>query len=268
MPTVRTPHGQVAYEIHGSGGTPIVALPGIGDTRASYRALAPMLAAAGHTVYAMDLRGHGGSDAAFPSYTSEDIGDDVVALLEACDLRDAVVVGNSIGAAAGVHASLRSDRVGSLVLLSGFVSDPPGFALLSLVLRLMFVWPWGVALWGMYRKTLFATPPADADANTAELLANLREPGRLAAARGMMCASKAAIEARLSEVRVPALIAMGASDPDFSDPAEEAARQARLLGGDNRVVMIEGAGHYPQIEQPDATCRAILDHLGGADHGA
>ena len=50
-----------------------------------------------------------------------------------------------------------------------------------------------------------------------------------------------------------------------AESGREFARQARLLGGDNRVVMIEGAGHYPQIEQPDATCRAILEHL--AEHG-
>ena len=107
---LQTSGGRVAYETFGVGGTPIVAVPGIGDTRASYRALAPMLVQAGYTVYAMDLRGHGGSDTSFGSYTSENIGNDVVALLDALDLRDAVLIGNSVGAAAIVHASLVSDR--------------------------------------------------------------------------------------------------------------------------------------------------------------
>jgi pimeloyl-ACP methyl ester carboxylesterase len=104
--------------------------------------------------------------------------------------------------------------------------------------------------------------PADFDANEAALMTNLRESGRIRAIRQMMTASKAGIEARLGEVKVPALVAMGASDPDFTDPKAEAERQAAALGGNNRVVMIDGAGHYPQIEQPEATAQAIADFVG------
>ncbi|MEO0600413.1 MAG: alpha/beta hydrolase [Myxococcota bacterium] len=264
MPHIATAGGRVAYETVGSGATPVVAVPGIGDLRASYRALAPRLAAQDCTVYLMDLRGHGESDASFGSYTSEDIGDDVCALLESLDLRDAVLLGNSIGAAAIVHASLQSDRIAQLVLLSGFVSDPPNFGLVKPMLALMFAWPWGVGVWGMYRKTLFESPPDDFAANHDAVTSNLREPGRLKAVRVMMGASKAAISSRLAEVRVPALIAMGAADPDFSSPEEEALRQARELGGDNRVVMIDAAGHYPQVERPEETAQAILDFRGSA----
>ncbi len=266
---LQTQHGRVAYETFGSGGTSIVAVPGIGDTRASFRALVPLLVEAGHTVHVIDLRGHGDSDPSFDSYRSEDIGDDLVALLDALDLRDAVLLGNSVGAAAAVHASLTSDRVARLVLLSGFVGDPPNFGMMRPLLLLMFAWPWGVWFWGSYRKTLFKTPPADMDANQAEVLANLREPGRLRAVRSMMRASKASIAERLSEVSVPALIAMGAQDPDFGDTAEEAERQAERLGGDNEVAMIEHAGHYPQIEQPAETAHVILEFLEpSVGHGA
>lgn len=266
--TLAVSGGRISYETFGSGGRVVVAIPGIGDTRASYRRMAPLLAEAGYTVYVMDLRGHGESSVGFPSYTSEDIGQDAVALLEALDLHDATLVGNSVGAAASVHAALCSDRVGRVVSLSGFVSDPPNFKLIRPLLWLMFAWLWGVALWGRYRKTLFATPPADMEANHNDVLRNLREPGRLDAVRSMMLASKASVAARLSEVSVPALIAMGAQDPDFPDPAVEANRQAQLLGGDNRVVMLEGAGHYPQIERPEDTAQAIVAFVTGSDVGA
>ncbi|MEM6930341.1 MAG: alpha/beta hydrolase [Myxococcota bacterium] len=264
MHCIDTHGGRVAYETIGSGATPVVAVPGIGDLRASYRALAPLLAAQDCTVYLMDLRGHGDSDVSFGSYTSEDIGDDVCALLESLDLRDAVLLGNSIGAAAIVHASLQSDRVAKLVLLSGFVSDPPNFGLVKPMLALMFAWPWGVGVWGMYRKTLFASPPDDHATNHDTVMSNLREPGRLKAVRKMMGASKKSISARLADVRLPALIAMGAADPDFSNPEDEAQRQARELGGDNLVVMIEEAGHYPQVERPEETAQAILAFRGPA----
>lgn len=259
---IQTAGGRVAYEVYGSGGTPVVAVPGIGDTRASYRVLAPHLASAGFTVYAMDLRGHGESDAGFGSYTSEDIGDDVVALLDQQDLRGAVLLGNSVGGAAIAHAALSSDRVASLVMLSAFLRDPPNFALVRVMLGAMFMWPWGVAAWASYRKTLFKTPPADMAANHAEVIANLRETGRLAAVRSMMRASKASIAARTPGVRVPALIAMGAQDPDFTDPAEEAQAQVAQLGGECTIAMIDQAGHYPQIERPQQTAQAILRFLG------
>lgn len=261
--TIQVEGGSVAYEVFGSGDAIAVALPGIGDTRASYRELAPRLAAAGFTVYVMDLRGHGESDAGFGSYGSEDIGNDVVALLDSLDLRGATILGNSVGAAAGVHAALKSDRVGRIVSLSGFVSDPDNFGFMRPILGLMFRRPWGVWLWGQYRKTLFAEPPSDYAGNRDEVLANLREPGRVRALREMMRASKADIARRLHEVEVPTLVAMGAQDPDFPDPAQEAQRQCTELGGDNRVVMIDGAGHYPQVEQPEQTAKAIIDFVGG-----
>lgn len=265
--TIRVAEGRVAYEVFGEGGAAVVAIPGIGDLRSSYRRLGPRLADAGMKVHVMDLRGHGESDAGFSTYASEDIGDDVVALIDALDLRDVTVLGNSVGAAAGVHASLKSDRIGRLVSLSGFVSDPSNFGMMRPMLSLMFRRPWGVWMWGRYRKTLFATPPEDFERNEPEVLANLREPGRVRALRLMMCASKAGVAARLGELEVPTLVAMGAQDPDFPDPKAEAQRQAEVLGGDNQVVMIEGAGHYPQVEQPDDTARAIEAFVNGGRAG-
>ena len=145
--TVQTKEGRVAYEVFGTGAAVMVALPGIGDTRDSYRALGPRLAEAGFRVFVMDLRGHGESDTSFTGYTSENIGDDAVALLEALDLHDVTLLGNSVGAAASVHAALRSSRVGRIVSLSGFVSDPPGFTALKPMLSLMFARPWGCLLY-------------------------------------------------------------------------------------------------------------------------
>ncbi|MGJ8621745.1 MAG: alpha/beta fold hydrolase [Yoonia sp.] len=259
----------IAYQTVGSGSRIVIALPGIGDTRSSYRRLAPLLAEASCTVHMMDLRGHGESKADFQTYTSEDIGDDVVAFLEEADLDDVTIIGNSVGAAAAVHASLQSARVDRIVSLSGFVSDPPRFAIMRPMLALAFARPWGRTMWRKYRKSLFATLPPDLDQNQIEIYDNLGETGRLRAMRQMMCASKVAIAGRLQEVTVPALIAMGAKDPDFPDPGIEAKRQADLLGGKNQLVMIEGAGHYPQIERPDETACAIVAFIQSTGlHGA
>ena len=44
-----------------------------------------------------------------------------------------------------------------------------------------------------------------------------------------------------------------------ADPKVEAETVAGLVRGD--VVMIDGAGHYPQAEMPDVTAEAILGFL-------
>jgi len=50
---------------------------------------------------------------------------------------------------------------------------------------------------------------------------------------------------------------MGTKDPDFSDPAAEARFIEQALGA--RTVLVDGAGHYPQAEFPDATTPAVVE---------
>jgi pimeloyl-ACP methyl ester carboxylesterase len=59
---------------------------------------------------------------------------------------------------------------------------------------------------------------------------------------------------------------MGTKDPDFPDPAAEARLIAGRLRGD--VVMIEGAGHYPQAEFAEETAAAILASSTGPDRSS
>ena len=73
MTTTSTTHyldrgeGRIAYDMTGTGPL-VVAVPGMGDLRSTYRHLAPALVEAGFRVATMDLRGHGDSDATFSRY--------------------------------------------------------------------------------------------------------------------------------------------------------------------------------------------------------
>jgi pimeloyl-ACP methyl ester carboxylesterase len=60
-------------------------------------------------------------------------------------------------------------------------------------------------------------------------------------------------------VRAPALVVMGERDPDFRDPAAEARLVAGRLNG--AVVMVPGAGHYPQAEYPEVVTPAVVEFL-------
>ncbi len=268
--TLRVPGGTLTYDRHGDAGRPLVCVPGIGDLRSSFRDLAPRLVDAGFVVYVLDLRGHGDSDATFSSYTCADIGDDIAALLVAEDLHDAVLIGNSIAGGAACRAAvLAPERVGALVLLNPFVRDMPAEAWLRPMVPLLFARPWGAWAWGQYRKTLFGTIPADHARHEPGVIAKMGEPARLAAMRAMLRASKADIAARLGELTVPALVVMGADDPDYPDPAAEGEALRGLLGGPTEVALLAEAGHYPQVERPDETAALVRDFLGReAAHGA
>lgn len=260
--SLERPGGAIVYDVYRGSGAPLVCVPGIGDTRESWRAFAPAMAAAGHAVYVIDLRGHGGSDASFGSYTTADIGDDIVSLLEAEGLSGAVIVGNSIGGGAACWAAACApERIARLVLINPFVRDMPAERWMRPMVPVLFAQPWGVWAWGQYRKGLFRTPPPDLAANHAAVLANLREPGRLTAVRAMLRASKADVAARLSELSVPSLALMGAADPDYPDPAAEAEALRALLGGPVSIAVVDRTGHYPQIERPDETVAQVRAFL-------
>jgi pimeloyl-ACP methyl ester carboxylesterase len=77
--------------------------------------------AAKHRVVAIDLAGHGDSGQDRKAYTMEAFGADVAAVLAQLDLKDAVLVGHSMGGAVIVEAALAApDRVAGLVGVDNF----------------------------------------------------------------------------------------------------------------------------------------------------
>jgi pimeloyl-ACP methyl ester carboxylesterase len=121
------------------------------------------------------------------------------------------------------------------------------------------------AAWTAYYRSLYkGAKPADLGEYTRDLATNLRQPGRLVALRGMLAGGHDAAAARLPEVRCPALIVMGTTDPDFPDPVAEARWiQQQLADGGNDVVveLLDGCGHYPIAEAPEPTGKAVLAFL-------
>jgi pimeloyl-ACP methyl ester carboxylesterase len=260
------PEGRIAYTDEGSGPL-VIMVPGLGDLKEEYRFLAPRLVAAGYRAVTMDIRGHGESSTGWRDHSSSALGSDVVALIRQLNARPATIIGTSMGAGAAAWAAADApDAVSKLVVIGPFVRDVPiswgKKALFTTIMNTAFVGPWGPSAWGMYYASLYPTAkPADFDAYKAKLVANLKEPGRMAALQAMLAATKSDVEARLGEVRAPTLVVMGSKDPDFDDAKVEADTVARILKG--RAVMIDGAGHYPQAEMPDVTAPAIIDFIAG-----
>jgi pimeloyl-ACP methyl ester carboxylesterase len=264
------PGGRIAYEVTGSG--PLVVLShGIGVRRQDYRFLAPLLAQAGYRVATADLRGHGESSTGWASITRTDIAGDLLALTGHLG-GPAVIAGHSIsGGAATIAAATRPDLVAGIVEINPFTRKV--HSSLGALLRVRRYRRCVVLLTGTpvfrslhlflrYLDLAYPARPADYPGYRAALAAKLREPGRMAEFLKTFKSTPADAEKQLPNIQCPALVIMGSLDPDFAAPrAEGDAIVAAMPAGAGTVAMVDGAGHYPHAQSPDAVADLVIPFL-------
>jgi pimeloyl-ACP methyl ester carboxylesterase len=94
------------YEIHGSGGTPLLLLHGgLFDIDQQFGAVIPELAET-RQVIATDFQGHGRTNDVDRPLRSADLASDVVALLRHLDVPQVDVFGFSVGGAVALHLAI------------------------------------------------------------------------------------------------------------------------------------------------------------------
>jgi pimeloyl-ACP methyl ester carboxylesterase len=250
------PEGKIAYELSGSGPL-IVCVPGMGDLRATYRFLAPLLVAAGYRVAVTELRGHGDSDATFTTYGDEATATDIEALIWELG-GPALVVGNSMGAASAILAAAHQpELIRGLALLGPWAREGKISAVLSLIMRVAMMPAWAAMSWNSYLPKLYAgTKPADFAQYRKAVVDSIKKPGYAKAFSLTTHTSHDVAEKALPDVATPVLVVMGEQDPDFKDPAGEARWICEQLGG--ALVMVPDSGHYPQSQRPELVGPAIL----------
>ena len=269
------PGGRIAYDV--TGGGPLVVLShGIGVGRQDYRFLAPMLAQAGYRVASADLRGHGESSMGWASITRTDIAGDLAALIGQLG-GPAVIVGHSIsGGAATIAAATRPDLVAGIVEITPFTRKVQyslgGLLRVRRYRRCLFLLGGtqlfrSLGLFLRYLDLAYPARPADYAGYMAALAAKLREPGRMAEFMKTFKSTPADAEKQLPNIRRPALVIMGTLDPDFTSPrAEGDAIVAAMPAGAGTVAMVDGAGHYPHAQSPEAVAELVIlflkEHAG------
>lgn len=258
------PQGRLSYTVEGSGPL-VVAVPGMGDLRSTYRELTGPLLDAGYRVAVVDLRGHGDSDTTFTEHGDVATGGDVLALVEHLG-GPAVLMGSSMGASSAAWAAAeRPDLVAGAVLLSPLLRERSDSSLarvaLHLVYRVAFARPWGAGFWAWYYRGLNKGTRAPwLEEHVAAIRSNLREPGRLRSFRDLaLQLDHSVVEPRLPEIAAPVLAVLGSLDPDYRDPAAEVAWIDATL--DAQTVLIPEVGHYPQHQRPDVVIPAMLAYL-------
>ena len=110
---------RLAYDAAGAGDPPMIFVHGWCCDRSYF---APQFEhfASGHTVVAMDLRGHGdsGCPAASPGgYDVDAMADDVLSVADAANCDRPVLVGHSLGALIGLACAARAGAIRALVMV-------------------------------------------------------------------------------------------------------------------------------------------------------
>jgi len=256
------PGGRLAYDVAGPDDAALVlCVAGMGDTRAAFRFLAPMLVEAGYRVARMDQRGHGRSSVPWERYGSPATGEDMLAVIGHLG-GPATIIGHSNAAAAAIWAAAQEPAlVSGLTLVDPFLQTSKMSPFLRLAEKIVTSSP---LLWTrfFYPSLYKAGKPADFDDYLRAMKASLREPGRMAAVPGV-ATEQEQCRARIHELRCPVRIVMGTKDPDFPDAVAEAREGEALIGQHTEISLelIDGAGHYPHAELPGETASAILPFL-------
>jgi len=255
-------------------GPEVLFLHGFPDTGEVWRHQVPALAEAGFRAIVPDLRGRGRSERpdGVGAYALPELVADATGILNALAVERAHVIGHDWGAAlAWAIAALAPQRVDRLVVMSvGFPGAirPDRRALEQGWYRLLFLFPEAedVLLRDdayLLRILIAGAPDADryldmltdVDALTAGLnwyranspVANL--PG--------------ADVPRLPSVAAATLGLYGEDDPYLTERAMLASE--RFVTGGWHYQRIDGAGHWPQLEQPDRVNKQLLDFLPRAE---
>ena len=255
MPIVRSGDADIAYDVTGEG-DPLLLVMGLGADSKGWTAQTPVFAER-HRVITFDNRGAGRSSTPPGSYTTEQMGRDALAVLDAAGIERADVCGVSLGGLTalwlGIHAP---DRVGCLVAANtaARLGSREGWSDRIEQVRaggMEAVAEGGLARW--FTSGFRDTHPETADRFRAMLLACPVEgyTGACAVLRD------ADLRADLGRIAAPTLVVSGTHDT-----ATPPALGAEIAAGVREARTIElDAAHLSNVEQPIAFTAAVLDFL-------
>ena len=106
----------ICYEAAGEG-TPVLCIPGLGDTGWIWRKIVPTLTSM-HRVIIMEPRGHGRSSSPRGKYALGDMAGDIGDIIARLGLNRPVLIGHGLGARAALLLAIERSRLpGALILI-------------------------------------------------------------------------------------------------------------------------------------------------------
>ena len=258
MPTTTRDGVRLHYERHGDAGDPLVCIMGLGGPLEFWEFQTPVFSRA-HRVLVYDNRGVGRSDKPAGPYDVRTLADDAVAVMDACGLPRAHVLGLSMGGMIAQELAIRHpDRVGALVLAATYAkpddnvratASTTGFDPKSIDPKQLFK-----LMMGLILSPEFIARERDwLRATRDRVLANLSVEGFLAQMAATMAHDATA---ELHRIAAPTLVMKPAADALIPPAASD--ELARLIPGAT-LATFEHGSHGFNVEQADKFNRVALD---------
>jgi pimeloyl-ACP methyl ester carboxylesterase len=276
---------EVESIVAGSGDTPVLLLHGLGASKVSFLPTLDGLAGDRFEVHALDLPGFGKSGKPVPAgrrYTMAWMADVVHGYMIRNRIRDAHIVGNSMGGRIATEMALRHPAsVRSIVGLGSAVAFDE-YRLIAPLLRVTRPQYLAVAPFRVRRswieagiRDLFHDPSRVPEANyraaATDVMLSMREPGyRMALAS---CARNLGMERgrgrssywdRLGTCSVPSYWIFGRHDRLVRHGYATRVRDSLPAA---KVEMWDDCGHVPQFEHPERVTDRVTSWLGRIEAG-
>lgn len=259
------------YEKTGEG-PPLVLLHTIRTQLEYFRSLAPVLAKA-HTVYAIDLPGHGHSPIDPRARFDEPyFRQGVIGFFEKLDLTGVTLVGESIGGALALTvAAAIPQRVERVFAVNPYDYETRfgdgirrGNWFANLIIGSLQIPILGAINASLENKVVLGKIMGGGYRDPRKLPADLlnefdqvaHRPGYKRAARRVLAGWRSWSEARDQYRRISAPVTLVYGDSDWSRPNER--ERTRALLADARVVTLKDTGHFSAVENPSELARIIL----------
>jgi len=269
--TVQLPDGvTLAYIDTGSStGPAVVLIHGYTDNARDWVPVLPYLSKRFRLIL-VDIRGHGKSSKPECCYTRLDFAYDIKLLLDALSIRQADIVGHSLGSIiAQTFAEYWPERTDRVVLISSTGGRPPGstappqFDFAAEIRKLKEPIdpdsPFMIAWWDSptpVNPDFIRRQRQDSAAIPLKVwLAVLDEALPTATAY-------ADLQSTLPRLKAPTLLIWGSKDPIMEEPVRKTLRDA-LPGA--QVKIFDGLGHNPFWEDPKAVAGSINTFLGAGN---
>ncbi|MEJ5868432.1 alpha/beta hydrolase [Pseudokineococcus sp. 5B2Z-1] len=263
---------EICYEDQGTG-RPVVLVHGWPLSGRSWEAQVPALVGAGHRVVTYDRRGFGDSSRPWHGYDYDTLAADLHALLEHLDLRDAALVGFSMGGGEVVRYLARygTERVSRAVLAAAVppyllqTDDNPDGGLDEATIA---QFEEGVAtdrpaFLETFVESFFTAGDevvvSDAQRRFAWTLAQAASPRATHACVAAFGRTDFRDDVRALDL--PLLVVHG--DSDAVVPFEVSGQRTAEMVEGAQLVVVEGGPHGINASHPREFNRALLDFLGG-----
>jgi 3-oxoadipate enol-lactonase len=238
---------------------PVLLMGGsLGSTLQMWDPVLPALSAR-HRVIPFDQRGHGGSPVPGGPYTIDDLGEDVLAMMDRLGLARASYCGLSIGGMIGIWLAINAPaRIERLVLIctSAYLPPAEGWRERAATVRAAAsAEPVADAVLGRWFTAPFAVAHPDLIARMRAMICSIPAEGYAGC-----CDAIAAMDLRagLPQIAAPTLVIAGAQDPSI--PPRHGAEIAAAIPG-ARLECLDPAAHLASVERPEEVSRLIAEHL-------